>query len=146
MLGTLCAALFCGAISVYIFRDVDRDKIDHLDEAFAELCAEFVIFTLAVGAGVALLTLLGRYLFRLKGHYTSSRLGLFLGIGVGVFQYVWDFAGRVAFPKFADPSLFLYLIIAIVFCSIVLVRDNVRQTKLCQTSAAKFDSCEFPKV
>jgi hypothetical protein len=67
MLGVFCTALFSAAISVYIFHDVDKDKIGHWNEAFAGLCAESVLFTVVVGGGVALLTLLGRHLFHLKG-------------------------------------------------------------------------------
>jgi hypothetical protein len=51
-------------------------------------------------------------------------LGLFLGVGVTAFQYPWDFAGRKVFPKFVDSSLSIYLAIAIVLCTVVLLRDN----------------------
>ena len=136
MLGILCAALLSDAISVYIFHDVDKDMIGHWNEAFAGLCIEFVLFTLIVGGGVALLTLLGRQLLHLKGYSPRSKLAFFLGIGVTVVQYLWDFAGRAAVPKLADSSLALYLIVAIVLCSIFLVRDNFRQMKLCQASSA----------
>lgn len=136
MLGILCTALLGAAISVYIFHDVDRDMVGHWNDAFAGLCAEFVIFTVIVGGGVAILTLSGRLLFHLKGYSPRAKLGLFLGIGVSAIQYPWDFIGRAVFPRLADSSLALYLIVAIVFCSIVIVRDNFRQMKLCQASAA----------
>jgi len=136
MLGVFCTALLTDAISVYAFHDVDKDKIGHWNEAYAGLCSESVLFTVIVGGGVALLTLLGRHHFHLKGYSPRSKLGLFLGIGVSVLQYPWDFVGRAAFPKLADFSLLLYLIVAIVLCSIVIVRDNFTQMKLCQASAA----------
>jgi hypothetical protein len=136
MLGILCTALLCAAISVYLLHDVDKDMIGHWDEAFVGLCSESVLFTVIVGGGVALLTLLGRLLFHLKGYSPRSKLGLFLGIFVTVLQYPWDFVGRAAFPKFADFSLSLYLIVAIVLCSLVIVHDNFRQMKLCRASAA----------
>jgi hypothetical protein len=134
MLGVFCAALSIAAISVYVFHDVDKDMIGLWNEAFAGLCAEFVLFTMIVGGGVALLSWLGRHLFHLMGYSPRSKLGFFLGIGVSVLQYPWDFVGRVAFPKFADSSLFLYLIVAIVFCSVVIVRDNFKQMKRCKVS------------
>jgi hypothetical protein len=140
MLGLFCTALFSAAITVYIFHDVDKDKIGHWNEAFAGLCTESVLFAVVIGGGVALLTLLGRHIFHLKGYSPRAKLGLFLGIGVTVLQYPWDFVGRAAFPKLADSSLALYLIVAIVLCSIVIVRDNFRQMKLCQAPAASFDS------
>jgi hypothetical protein len=132
MLGIFCTALFVAAISVYIFHDVDHDKIGRWNEAFAGLGAESVLFTLIVGAPVGLLTLLGRHIFHLRGYSARPMLGLFLGIGVTAFQYPWDFAGRKVFPKSADSSLFFYLVVAIVICTVVLLRDNFRQMKLCE--------------
>jgi hypothetical protein len=140
MLGIFGTALFCAAITVYIFHDVDKDKIGHLNEAFAGLCAESVLFTVVVSGGVALLTLLGRHFFHLKGYSARARLGLLLGISVTVLQYPWDFIGRAAFPKLADASLSLYLIVAIVLCAIALVRDNFRQMNLCHAPANSSDS------
>ena len=140
MLGAFCAAIFSSAISVYIFHDVDKDKIGHWNEAFAGLCIESVLFAVLVGGGVALLTLLGRHLFHLNGYSPRSRLGVCLGIGVTVLQYPWDFVGRKAFPELAGSSLSLYLIVAIVVCSIVMVRDNLKQMKLRQASTGYCDS------
>lgn len=136
MLGIFCTALFSSAVSVYMFHDVDKEMIGHWNEAFAGLCTESVLFTVIVGGGVALLTLLGRRLFHLKGYSPRSTLGFFLGVGVTVIQYPWDFVGRVAFPKLADFSLSLYLVVAIVLCAIVLVRDNFKQAKSGKASAA----------
>jgi hypothetical protein len=140
MLGIFCTALLAAAISVYIFHDVDQDKIGHWNEAFAGLCTESVLFTLVVGGGVAVLTLLGRHLFHLKGYSPRAILGLLLGIGVTVFQYPWEFAARKELPKLADSSLSLYLIVAIVLCTIVIVRDNFRQMKLGQAPTSSFDN------
>ena len=136
MLGVFCTALFIAAISVYIFHDVDKDKIGHWNEAFTGLCIESVLFAVLVGVGIALLTFLGRRLFHLKGYSPRSKLGVYLGIGVTALQYPWDFLGRKTFPKLAGSSLSLYLIVAIVLCSIVILRDNFRQMKSCQASAA----------
>jgi hypothetical protein len=140
MLGIFCTALLSAAISVYIFHDVDKDQIGHWNEAFAGLCTEGVLFTVIVSGGVALMTLLGRHLFHLKGYSPRSKLALFLGIGVMVLQYPWDFVGRAAFPELADSFLSFYLVFAIVLCSIVLVCDNLRQKKLCQALSAQIDS------
>jgi hypothetical protein len=137
MLGVFCAAQFIAAISVYVFHDVDKDMIGHWNEAFAESCAEFILFTVIVGGGVAFLSWLGRYIFQLMGYSPRSKLGFFLGVGVSVLQYPWDLVGRAAFPKFADSLLFVYLVIAIIFCSIVIVRDNFKQMKQCQAMIAK---------
>jgi len=132
MLGIFCTALLSAAISVYVFHDVDKDQIGHWNEAFAGLCVESVLFTLIVGGGIALLTLLGRLLFHLKGYSPRAKLGLYLGICVTVLQYPWDFVGRAAFPKLADFSLTIYLIVAITLSSIILVRDSFKQMESSQ--------------
>lgn len=140
MLGIFCAFLFVSAISVYIFHDVDKDMIGHWNEAFSGLCIEGILFTMIIGGGAALLTSLARLLFRLKGCSPRSRLAFFLGIGITVLQYPWDLIGRIAFPNLADSFLSFYLIAAIVFCTVVIVRDNFKQMKLRQASAVQFDS------
>jgi hypothetical protein len=129
MLGLFCTALFCAAISVYVLHDVDHDKIGHWNEAFAGLCAESVLFTLVISGAVGLLTLLGRHIFHLRGYSPRAMLGLFLGVGVTVAQYPWDFVGRRLLPKLAEFSLSLYLVVAIVLCTIALLRDNFMQMK-----------------
>jgi hypothetical protein len=134
MLGILGTALFTAAVSVYIFHDVDKDQIGHWNQAFAGLCNEGVLFAVIVGGGVALLALPGRHLAHLKGYAPRPKLALFLGIGITLLQYPWDFVGRAAFPKLADYSLSFYLIFAIVICSSVILRDCFRQRNSRETS------------
>ncbi len=129
MLGIFCTALIGSAISVFLFHDVDQDKIGHWNEALAGLCTESVLFTLIICGAVGLLTWLGRRLFRLKAYSPRAMLGLFLGIGLTTFQYLWDFAVRRKLPKFANFSLAVYLAVAIVFCTAALLRDNFNQKK-----------------
>jgi hypothetical protein len=40
MLGMFSTALLSAGVSVYIFHDVDRDMVGHLNEAFTGLCTE----------------------------------------------------------------------------------------------------------
>ena len=137
MLGIFCTALTSSAISVYIFHDVDKEEIGHWSEAFGGLCIESVLFTLVLGGGVALLTLFGRRLLHLKGHSPRAELSLLLGIGTTVIQYPWDLVGRVALPKLRGYSLTLYLVSAIILCSIVLLRDNFKEMKLALSRTAR---------
>ena len=130
ILGIFCTAILSNVVTVYVFHDVDADKMGHWNEAFAGLFTESVLFALIGGGGVALLTLLGRRVFHLKGSSPRAKLGLYLGIGVAIFQYAWDFAGRVAFPKLADTGLALYLILAIVVCPIVFVLESHKQMRM----------------
>jgi hypothetical protein len=139
VLGIFCTTVAISAVSVYVFHDVDKNEVGHWNEAFAGLCIEFVLFTLIVGGGVALLTLLGRYLYHLKSYSPRPKLGLSLGISVAIVQYPWDFVGRLLFPNLADSSLSLFLIVAIVLCSTVIVRDNIRQKKLSQAPTPSLD-------
>ena len=64
VLGIFCTALFLGAISVYIFHDVDKNKIGHWNEAFADLSIEAVVFSLIISGAVWLLALLGAAAFQ----------------------------------------------------------------------------------
>jgi hypothetical protein len=73
MLGVFCPTLLSAAVTVYIFHDVDADKIGHLNEAFAGSFTESVLFPLIAGGGVALFTLPGRHLFHLKGYCRKNR-------------------------------------------------------------------------
>ncbi len=129
-LGILCTAIVTAAISVYIVQDVDHDQIGHWNEAFAGLCAEIFPFSAIIGVAVGFFAWLGRRLFHLSGHSPRPELGLFLGIGVVVLQYPWDFAGRKLVPEYAEFSLALYMVVSIVICTVVLLRDNFRQMKL----------------
>jgi hypothetical protein len=91
-----------------------------------------VLFTLIVGGGVAVLTLLGRHLFHLGDYLPRLKLVFSLGVGITLLQFPWDFVSRAALPKLADASLTTFLIVAVVLCSIVIVRDIFRQRKLGQ--------------
>lgn len=130
MLGILCAATFIAAVSVYAYHDVDKEQIGHWNETFAAQCIEGVLFTVTVGGGVAVLTLLGRQLFHLSGCFPRLKVVFLLGVDVSLLQYPWDFISRAALPRLADAALSAYLVVAIVLSSIVLVCDAFRQRKL----------------
>jgi hypothetical protein len=126
-LGILCAALCVSAISVYVFHDVDHDQIGHWNQAFGYACQESTAFAIIISGATGLLTLLGRVLLRRK--HISLRLGraFFLGIGVSVFQYPWDFVTRALFPAFAQASLLIYMSIAPIACAIFFLRISRRE-------------------
>ncbi len=136
ILGIFCTALLVGAISVYLLHDVDRDMMGRLNEAFLQLCTESILFALIVGGPAGLLTALGRVVFHLRGYSPRAILGFLLGIGVAVCQYAWDFSARKIFPKQADESLYIYLVAAIVLCSVVLLRDTYKQQKVFEAAKA----------
>jgi hypothetical protein len=130
VLGILFTAVCIAFVSVYIFHDVDASKVGHLNDAFAGLCVEVVLLTLVIGGPVWVLTVLGRRFFRMRSASPRPKLALLLGIFVPILQYPWEFAGRIFIPKLEDSVLSCYLIVAIVVCTAVLLRDNVTQFKL----------------
>lgn len=130
MLGIFCTALFLGAISVYVFHDVDQGKIGHWNEAFADLSIETAVFSLVLSGSVWLLALLGQQLFNLRGHSPRARIGLSLGIAATVFQYPFEFVGRRLVPNRAESFLSFYLVAAIFLCTAVLLHDIFKQLKL----------------
>jgi hypothetical protein len=129
ILGILCAALLCSAISVYLFHDVDHDMTGRLNDAFSQLCVEFILFAVLVGGGAGLLAFLGSFLFHLRGYSPRPAFSYVLGIGATVVQYPWDFLGRVLFPKLADASLAVYLVVAMFLCAAFLLGDSFKQKK-----------------
>jgi hypothetical protein len=130
VLGIFLTAVCIAFVSVYIFHDVDADKVGHLNEAFAGLCNEVVLLTLVIGGPVWVLTVFGRRLFRMRSASPRSKLALLLGIFVTILQYPWELAGRIFVPKFEDFMLSFYLIAAVVVCTAVLLRDNLTQFRL----------------
>jgi len=66
--------------------------------------------------------------------------GFFLGVGVAVIQYAWDYSTRVLFPNLADLSLYFYLVAAIVFSTVFILRDAVKQKRM--SGAAKSSSSD----
>lgn len=131
-LGIFSSALVISAVSVYLFHDVDREMVERWNEAFAGLCFEFFLFTSFIVLGVGILTWLGRRLFNLKGSSPRASLGLVLGICVSVVQYPWEFVGRILLPQLEDTSLILYIVLAIIVCTGILLRDNYRQAQTTQ--------------
>ncbi len=136
MFGILCTCLVIAAISVYVFHDVDRMMIGHWNEAFAASCDEGVLFTLIVGGGASILILLGRSVFHLKGFFPRAKVGFFVGVGVTMFKYPWEFAARVFLPKFADTFLAYYLVFAIIVCAAILLIDNFKQKTMSRSDRA----------
>jgi hypothetical protein len=130
MLGIFCSALFIGAISVYVFHDVDHDKIGHWNEAFANLSIEVIAFSLMISGAVWLLALLGRRLFNLRGFSPRAKIGLYVGIATAVLQYPFEFVGRKLVPNLEESLLYFYLVAAIFLCTAILLRDTFQQRNL----------------
>jgi hypothetical protein len=126
-LAILCSALVVALISVYVFHDVDRDKLGHLNEVFADLAVEAAIFALIIGIPSWVLAALGKYLLKLRGYSPRAKLGIILGIAVAVCQYPFEFLGRKLLPQYAELFLSIYLVAAILICAAFLLRDASKQ-------------------
>jgi hypothetical protein len=86
-LGLAFTAIVVDAISVYIFHDVDPDRIGQWNRAYVELCWEAALFVVIVALPVWLLTLIGRWIFHLRAVTPRPGLALLIGIVTIVFQY-----------------------------------------------------------
>jgi len=126
--------MLVGFVSVYVFHDVDQDKIGHWKEASEDLSIEAVVFSLIIGGAVGLLTVLARHLFHLHDSCPRARVGLSLGIAVTAFQYPCEFVVRKLVPSFAESFLYFYIAAAILFCAAVLLRDTSKQFQLRSTT------------
>lgn len=127
MLAIVCSALVVAVISVYVFHDVDRDKVGHWNEAFADLAVESVIFAVIIAIPALVFALLGQHLLKLRGHAPRAMLGIILGIAVTICQYPFEFIGRKLFPQYAESFLSVYLIVAVLACVAVFLRNAHKQ-------------------
>jgi hypothetical protein len=100
--GMTITTLSVNAISVYLFHDVDDNRIGQWNLAFRELFGEFLILVAAISAFVLLLTWIGRILFYLKEIPPSPKLAFILGILLILLQYPIEFAARKYFPARRD--------------------------------------------
>ena len=126
-LGIFFTALVVAFLSVYVFHDVDQDKIGHWNEAFADLAIEAVIFSLIISIPTWVLALSGWYLLHLGGYPPRAGVGLALGILVTVCQYPFEFLGRKLVPNLAGLFLSIYLVAGVLLCTAILVVDTRRQ-------------------
>ena len=117
-------ALPLNAISVYLFRDVDDNRVGQWNLAYRELCGEFLILAAVAGILVFLLTWIGRILFRLQEIPPSSKLAFFLGVLLILAQYRIEFAARKYFPVQKDIVLALYPLLSSIVCAALLLWDN----------------------
>jgi hypothetical protein len=127
-LGLFVAAMFTNAIAVYLFHDVDADRIGKLSLAYWELTLEFFVFSLVLTLSFLLVTWIGTTVFRLRNAPLSSTLGLVLGIAVTLIQYPAEFAVRRFATNSADAFLLGYLLVSRICCvAIVLLNSRKRQ-------------------
>jgi hypothetical protein len=135
VLGIFCTALLVDAIAVYLLHDVDHDMMGRLNEAFLQLCFESFLFAAIVGGAAGLLATLGRFILRLRSYSPHGFRDFLLGIGVTIFQYVWEYSARAILPKRADLALSIYMIAAIALCTVVLLHETARQKKVSQAAS-----------
>jgi hypothetical protein len=128
--GMASVAMLVNAFSVYVMHDVDSDQIGHWNEAYIELSAEVGIFIVVVGGLTWLLILLGRRLFHLQGAYPRPRLAFVLGALAIIIQYPMDFAVRTYLSVISRSYLHWYLLLCILTCTGILLRDNWKQLQL----------------
>jgi hypothetical protein len=111
-------------LSIYVFHDVDKDRIGQWNLAFLELCLEFGVFAL-VATGIFLLFLwLGRMVLRMSAISSNYLLAFLLGVFLILAQYPIEFLGRLFLPSRQDTVLISYLLLSPVLCSALFLRNS----------------------
>jgi hypothetical protein len=126
-LGIFAAALFTNAAAVYLFHDVDADRVGKLNLAFWELTLEFLAFGLALAVIFFLTTWSGSLVLRLRDVPLNLKLAFILGVVVTVLQYPAEFAARVATGGSADAFQLAYLLSSPVFCGAIVLMNRYKR-------------------
>ena len=122
--GIIVGGIPINLISVYLFHDVDKERVGQWDPAYNDLAVELTIFAVAMTLVLWLLTFLGRLIFSLRGSPTNPKLGFALGLAVIIVQYPWDFVARKLFPTHSNEQLGAYMILSVFSSAAILVWDN----------------------
>lgn len=123
-LGMAAAGFPIAAISVYVFHDVDLDRVGQWNLAFSELCQETTAFILITGGLVMFLVWLSRIPFRLQSVPLNPKLGFRLGVAVILLQYPFEFACRRLFPNHDVLVAASYILFSSVVCALLVLRDG----------------------
>jgi len=127
-LGILAAATLTNAAAVYLFHDVDADRVGNLNLAYRDLTLEFFVYGFVLSVIFLLSVWIGSLVFRLRGTLPNLKLGLTLGIVVTILQYPAEFAVRKLAQGFAEIFLLGYLLVSPVCCAaIILLNSRKRQ-------------------
>jgi hypothetical protein len=124
--GVIVSALFVNALSVYVFHDVDQEMIGRWHEAYIQLNIELLFFSLIVTGLLLLFMCLGIKLFRYPILSQNIRLAFTLGVGIILFQYVYELAARSWAPEIAQVVIAIYLLLGSAISAIILIRDGSR--------------------
>ena len=116
------------AISVYVFQDVDLDRVGQWNLAFSEPCGETTGFILICGGLVMFLVWLSRILFRLQSLPLNPKLGFGLGVAVILLQYPFEFACRKLFPNHGVLVAASYILFSSALCALLVLRDSFAQS------------------
>jgi len=119
--GVCLSALLLGAVSVYVFHDVDRDLIGKWNIAFRYLAGEVLLFGLLVTLGTTILTQIGRIVAGLRSAVPAPKLGFILGASIGVIQYPFEsLVRKVADEHYAFWS-YAYIVLSILVPSTIFI-------------------------
>lgn len=130
----LAAAILTNAVAVYLFHDVDADRVGKLNLAYRELTLEFLTFALVLAVPFFLLTWIGTVVFGLRDVPSNLNLGFVLGIALILIQYPAEFTLRKLAPEHSDAFLLGYLLLSPVCCAaIILLNSRKRRLEKPQT-------------
>jgi hypothetical protein len=122
--GMMITVLPVNVLSVYVFHDVDKDRVGHWNLAFVELCIEFGVFALVATGLFLFFVWFGRVLLRIPTIPSSYVLSFVMGVFVILAQYPIEFVGRIFLPSRQGTVLTLYLLLSPLLCAAVFLRDS----------------------
>jgi hypothetical protein len=125
--GVCLSALLLGAISVYVFHDVDKDLVGKWNIAFRYLAGEVLLFGLLVTLGTAILTQIGRMVAGLRSTVPAPKLGFILGASIGLVQYPFEFLVRKLADEHYNFWSYAYIALSILVPSAVFVAASRKQ-------------------
>jgi hypothetical protein len=129
-LGIFLAASFTNAAAVYLFHDVDADRVGNLNLAYRDLTLEFLVFGFVLTSIFSLLTWVGAVAFRLRDIPPNLKLGFILGMAVTILQYPGEFVVRkLTTEGSADSFLLGYMFLSPICCAVlILLNRHKRRT------------------
>lgn len=127
--GVAVSALPVNALSVYVFHDVDKNRMGQWNRAFGELMVEFLLFSTITALFLLVFLALGRRFIRPSVSEFHPGLSFLLGCGLLVFQYIFDILVRVFIPSMYDLMLGTYLLIGPAFCAAILLRSGTQRAQ-----------------
>ena len=138
--------MFTNAASVYLFHDVDADRIGQWNLAYGELTFEFLAFSTGVAICFFLAAWIGTVALGLRDVPVNLKLGFVLGIALTLIQYPAEFAVRKLTPAFADAFLLGYMLLSPLCCAAIILLNSHKRRRELKRNAGQTDEVTIPET